>query len=56
MTSFAKLYQGYNQRSWPSQKKKNTMASISLMKTYQLAIYIFILEKNDRNKLFKMYS
>lgn len=47
MTSFAKLYQGYNQRSWPSQKKKkkNTMASISLMKTYQLAICIFILEK-----------
>ncbi|KAE9544960.1 hypothetical protein AGLY_000503 [Aphis glycines] len=57
MTSFAKLYQGYNQRSWPSQKKKNnTMASISLMKTYQLPICIFILEKNDRIKLFKIFS
>lgn len=42
MTSFAKLYHGYNQRSWPSQKKKNTMASISLMKTFQLELFVFL--------------
>lgn len=45
MTSFAKLYQGYNQRSWPSQKKKKYNGIHKLNENLSISYLYFYIRK-----------